>query len=264
MSFLSAEISIFGGKPIELYKFKRGNQTWLLNTSKKIVTYNGENYQPDYVKRDNLRSTASLGRQQISVTIKAKHALAGSYIGGMPTRATTLTIFRQHIGEAEVGTVWAGRITSIEFAGDEATVKCDPLSTALKRIGLHATYQVLCRHVHYGPMCRAIDNQIAGSVVSINGLKVTVNIGGTPADNFFSGGTLRNTDDAWLIVEQLGSVLTLASPPLSLPSGSAVTLSAGCDHTPGAGGCAKFNNLDNYGGFPFMPNRNPFGNDPIV
>ena len=31
---------------------------------------------------------------------------------------------------------------------------------------------------------------------------------------------------------------------------------AGCDHTTGAEGCAKFANEANFGGFPYVPNEN--------
>lgn len=266
MSFLSAETSIFGGKPIELYEFRRGTTTWLLNTSRKDVTYNGSIYKTAYIKRDNLRSTGALGRQALNVTVSASNDLAQSYLGGMPAQITTLTIYRKHVGEDEVGQVWAGRIVSISFADDEATIKCEPISTALRRIGLRATYQVLCRHALYGPQCRATDARISGTVSQVNGELVVV--GGfslPPQPKYFAGGTIRNASDAWLIVDQDSTTLTLAQPPIGLVVGASVTLSAGCDHTAyGANGCAKFENLDNFGGFPFMPKRNPFGNDPIV
>jgi hypothetical protein len=42
-----------------------------------------------------------------------------------------------------------------------------------------------------------------------------------------------------------------------------VTLYPGCDHTLGAAGCAKFANTDNFGGTPFIPNKNPFGGTAI-
>lgn len=266
MSFLSAEISIFGGKPIELYEFRRGNTSWHFNTSRKDFIYLSNTYSSVYVKRDNIRSTGANGRQALNITVAADNPLAVTYLGGMPAQATTLAIYRKHVGEDEIGQVWAGRVVNVEFSGDEATLKCEPISTALRRNGLRAMYQVLCRHALYGPHCRAIDNRITASVAEVSGQNVTV--GGfvlPPQAKYFAGGTMRSGDDAWLISDQNGVVLTLAQPPLGLISGATVTLSAGCDHTAFSNnGCAKFNNLDNFGGFPFMPKRNPFGNDPIL
>ncbi|AEY69557.1 tail assembly protein [Burkholderia phage vB_BceS_AH2] len=266
MSFLSAETSIFGGRPIELYEFKRGTQIWRFCTARKNTIFNGNVFQPTYIKRDNLRSTSANGRQALNVTVAATNPIPVSYIGGMPAQVTTLTIYRQHVGEPEVGQVWGGRIVNVEFSGDEAVLKCEPIGTALRRIGLRASYQVLCRHALFGPHCQALDNRISGNVAQVIGQNVTV--GGftlPPQAKYFAGGTMRHGDDAWLIVEQNGVVLTLSQPPIGLKSGDAISLSAGCDHTAyGENGCKKFNNLDNFGGYPFMPKRNPFGNNPIV
>jgi len=45
--------------------------------------------------------------------------------------------------------------------------------------------------------------------------------------------------------------------------GSTVTLWPGCARTMNA--CLnKFNNLDNYGGLPFLPSKNPFSGDALV
>jgi hypothetical protein len=37
----------------------------------------------------------------------------------------------------------------------------------------------------------------------------------------------------------------------------------GCDHTTGAAGCGKFNNVANFGGFPYIPTKNPHGGGPL-
>jgi hypothetical protein len=54
----------------------------------------------------------------------------------------------------------------------------------------------------------------------------------------------------------------VAALPQGLAAGTTVTLFPGCDHTLAT--CSgKFSNTANYGGFPFMPTKNPFGGDPI-
>jgi uncharacterized phage protein (TIGR02218 family) len=58
--------------------------------------------------------------------------------------------------------------------------------------------------------------------------------------------TIKSTDDA--------GNMTLVYPLESAPGvGDTFTVSAGCDHTMGAGGCAKFNNLANFRGYPYVP-----------
>jgi hypothetical protein len=64
------------------------------------------------------------------------------------------------------------------------------------------------------------------------------------------------------ILEHSGAAITLSSGASDIPVGAAVSLFPGCDHS--AATCAaKFSNAANYGGFPYMPTKNPFGGDPI-
>ena len=56
--------------------------------------------------------------------------------------------------------------------------------------------------------------------------------------------------------EQYGSGLTLIYPAPLTP-GETVSLYPGCDHTLQT--ChGRFNNAENFGGFPWIPRRNPF------
>lgn len=59
----------------------------------------------------------------------------------------------------------------------------------------------------------------------------------------------------------MGTVLTLLRPA-QLPAGTVVATYPGDDHTLTT--CdQKFNNAVNYGGDPFIPQKNPMGSDPI-
>lgn len=66
-----------------------------------------------------------------------------------------------------------------------------------------------------------------------------------------------------MITAHSGNVLTLVDGIDDLAVGSSVTLWPGCARTVNA--CAdKFANLDNYGGLPFLPAKNPFSGDALV
>jgi len=65
------------------------------------------------------------------------------------------------------------------------------------------------------------------------------------------------------IVAHSGANLTLTRPVPEFAVGSQIRLYPGCDHTKGT--CnTKFNNLDNFGGFPWIPIRNPFDGNSIL
>jgi hypothetical protein len=68
----------------------------------------------------------------------------------------------------------------------------------------------------------------------------------------FQGG--RNAGVLAQIKSAGSSQLVLAQPLQYVPQqGDVFSYWPGCDHTMGAGGCAKFNNLENFRGFPFVP-----------
>lgn len=74
---------------------------------------------------------------------------------------------------------------------------------------------------------------------------------------------LETNDGARMIVGHTGINITLVSPMPSLVPGQAVRLYAGCDHSTTV--CKnRFDNLANYGGFPWIPGKNPFTGDAIV
>lgn len=68
----------------------------------------------------------------------------------------------------------------------------------------------------------------------------------------FQGG--QNAGTLLQLKNAMGGVLTMAQPLDYVPAvGDQFVIWPGCDHTRGAGGCAKFNNLPNFRGFPNVP-----------
>ena len=64
-------------------------------------------------------------------------------------------------------------------------------------------------------------------------------------------------------VASSGGAVTLSAPIPGLKAGDAFEAYPGCDHTLST--CAdKFGNQLNYGGFPYIPVKNPFAGDAIV
>ena len=80
---------------------------------------------------------------------------------------------------------------------------------------------------------------------------------------WFVGGRLTAAGAQRLIVASSGGAVTLSAPIPGLTAGDAFDAYPGCDHTLGT--CAsKFGNQLNFGGFPYIPQKNPFTGDAIV
>jgi len=265
MSYLSIEQSAHGGQPQELYRFSQGAQRWLYTSGQAAVDYQSETYQPATISRGGLEQSNELARLGLEIRMPRDLAVASLFLAAPPEGVVSVTLYRRHVGDAEFITYWKGRITGARLSGAEATLKCEPIASSLKRPGLRARYQLLCRHVLYSSGCGALKDsfRVDGTVAAVSGVTVQVAAAASPPDGYFVGGMLATTAGARMIVGHAGIDLTLVAPMVGLTAGDAVQLYAGCDHT--MAHCKdRFGNLDNFGGFPFIPVKNPFTGDAIV
>lgn len=256
------------GYPIELYQFKRGlSETYYQTSHDEDIFYQSSTYESVQIQRGKIEQNAEIERQSMSLKIARTNPLLDNFIQFPPTEIITLTIFRYHANDGvtpEVAVVWQGRILTADFSGSEATLDCEPVFTSLKRPGLRRKYQTQCPHVLYGPKCQI--NNFAfveiGTLSVVNGFEITapqwVGIGG---NSYLRGGYIHfDNRDLRTIVDfnDAAGRITMASALPILEVGSVVNAFPGCKHT--LGDCKNiFNNINNYGGFPYVPGNNPFG-----
>ncbi|MFU8870174.1 hypothetical protein, partial [Natronococcus sp.] len=90
---------------------------------------------------------------------------------------TTLTLFRGHEQlPGETVAHWKGRVTGAEAEGQRIILNCDSVFSTLRRAGVRAKYQRLCRHALYGRGCGldiALHSSVA-TVTEVSGNAVTV------------------------------------------------------------------------------------------
>jgi hypothetical protein len=110
---------------------------------------------------------------------------------------------------------------------------------------------------------------VTTNVTSIIGATLTLSGIGAYPINYFAGGMIQWTnplvvaEERRLIRSSFSGSIVLVSTPVGLVSGDTVKLYPGCDHSIGENGCERFNNTDNFGGFPHTPMKNPFGSEPL-
>jgi len=264
MTFNDKEYSTDDAAPYEIYEFVRG--TWVMRlTTKDTELYISDNeiYQPAPISRDKIRQGEEIRKDTITLTIPRGHALASEFISIAPESTTTVTIRRLHrgldIGEAIV--VWKGRITGAQPRDEKVELSCESVYTSMRLHGLRLRAELICQHSLYDQYCKAdqpakrVDDTIA-TMTSPTILEMN-SISGTYTDGWFSGGILDYNQDSRFIVSHSGSTLRISRPLPGLAVGSSVALYPGCSRTISA--CRdKFNNLNNFLGFPWMPQENPF------
>jgi uncharacterized phage protein (TIGR02218 family) len=267
MTYAISEASAHDGQPVELYRFALGLDKWMFTSGQTEVVYQSENYEPAPIRRSGIEQGKEINRSGMDITLTRDNALAALFIASLPEGVVSVTLYRYHVTDTanEVIVLWKGRVGGARLSGSELVLKCEPIATSLKRPGLRARYQLLCRHALYSAGCGALKDsfRVDGNVMAVSGTTVQVAAAGTRPDGYFVAGMLQTDEGARMIVGHSGVNLTLVAPMPSLAVGDSVRLYAGCDHSTAT--CLnRFNNLANFGGFPYIPQKNPFAGDAIV
>lgn len=257
----------------ELYRFSEqaSSSVWTFTSGNEEVTYGGERYIPTSISRSDAEVKNEIAKANIDVELALTNKVAMRWLQDNGEKIVSLTIFERDKGGA-FNVVWKGRLASLSPGMTSVTLKMESIFTSLRRPGLRARYQRSCRHPLYGRGCNLNpeDFDVAGSVSAANGKNLTIAAAGAYADGYFVGGMLRTADGTLsYVVGHVGSSITVQRLSYSIVEEIAggfpfdVKLYPGCPHTRQA--CNdKFNNLLNYGGFDFIPTKNPMGGSSIV
>ena len=269
MTYDDRERSIADGQPIELYEFARGVVIANFTSADSDQVILDQTYTSAALQRSEIETSAERARNALRITCARNFPIADLFRIAPPTEIISLSVKRVHAGEDDVATIWMGRVLNCEWSGASATLNCEPVTSSLRRPGLRRKYSRQCPLVLYsqGPGQCNVDrsaHSTATTVTAISGLVLSVASLGTKP---WAGGFVEwQTDDGIIerrfISSYSGLNLTLSQPFFGLAVGDNVTVSPGCAHTQTM--CNDvYSNGANYGGFPFVPRKNPFDGTPV-
>lgn len=270
MTFSDEETSVESGRPVELFEFTLGTETFLYTSSPDTILVQANTYDPRAIKRGKREDGPEKRNANFTIELPTSDELAQKFLGVLPGVRVPVVVKRYHRGDGggpEVITTFQGFVLSANFTkqGRLCKLTARQALASLGRLIPSRSYASTCSHIHYEPdTCRVDDtapeNRISNDpVVSQVGniLTVTSIVSGGFNDGDFDSGFVEavGTSDFRLILEQVGNVLTLLTPFTTTPA--AVNIFRGCKHTIEA--CHDdFDNVINFGGFAFVPTRNPF------
>lgn len=273
MSYPQFETSYFSGSPAELYEFRYGDseaETVRLTSADVDITREGHVYSAIAMDRDSFEDDGNPDdSQQLNIRISRNNPLAEVVRAKSLDKAITVKIRATHVDDTsgQVMALWSGRVTGVSWEFPNMVVGCERMSTSLKRTGCRARYQRQCRHVHFLPGCN-LDRaayEITGTVTGVyqNGLELGIpELDGKP-DNYFAGGVIELGGTMRYILSSTAVYVTINRRVLGLTNEVAVKVYPGCDRSSQT--CRdKFNNIENYGGFDYIPIKGPFEGNSIV
>lgn len=262
MSFIS--------RYIEFYDFARGAQHWRYVTENKPLVYLGQPYTYENIKRSGLNESGDLTRNVLDLSVHDSMPLLDLYRGTAPMQDIDITLYRQRKSDGVVETRWVGVVGSVEWSTSKAIIHGLPPMASLRGLGLKRNWQKGCPLVVYSVGLGQCNKdreamRVNATILSTAGTTATAAAFAGYPDGWFDGGYLEwsvfGIVERRHIVSHVGTIVTLLTPAL-IADGTEVASYPGCNQDLIT--CdTKFANSDNYGGDPFIPEKNPFAGDPL-
>lgn len=258
MSYNTLETSPHGSQPFELFLFQTTGLSFALTNSENEITYLGQIYAPTTVSRSEQEISNEVVSGQMKIYLPIDHPLAELLIPYLPPAPIAVTAFSSHYGDGETVVIFVGEIASARFT-DQCEITCNSSQYLLQRKIPQQLYQAPCSHIFGDPGCGADLNShtFAGAVSALDstGTILTIPAFASIADSL-KGGFLKFGNTYRMIVDHVGSTVTLISAIAGLAAGAAVTGTAGCALTFAA--CQHYGRTRSFLGFDLIPIVNPF------
>jgi uncharacterized phage protein (TIGR02218 family) len=263
MSYLQSEAA--GGAPVELYRFVRKGEEWTYTSGDAPVVHDERTYRPEVIGRSSIDASEEDGAGSVDVEMDAGLAIVPQFIHGLAPTPVWLVVTRLHRGSEDAVVVFRGQVSSMALNNSVATLHCVPTRKAVERAVPRPFYQRMCNHVLYDSFCKADreEHRVETVVLQSSGIHMTLDPGmgfwKFDIPGYFSAGfvQVRDTEIRSFIVTHDGPLLTMLSHVSGFEVGAQVDVYPGCDRMERT--ChEKFQNIENFLGFPDIPTKNPF------
>lgn len=271
MTFSAFESSVESSRPVEIYTIAIGAEAFHYTTTEEPVTVGSNSFTPEALTRGRIGQGTEVQDSMLEIQLPASNEFVRRYrdiVPGARAMVTLQRVQRLDFPTPEVVTLFQGFVHSVAFndGGKTAKVAVVPATVVLTRTIPRFTFRAACNNFLYDARC-GIDPDdptfklTAGLVTAVVGSTITVAGANAFADGWFDAGFVEalGGTDARAVISHVGNDLELILPfPFDLV-GQFVVVRAGCAHSIAV--CkSKFDNVLRFGGFAFIPSRNPFEN----
>ena len=266
MAYATIEKSVRDGAPVELFIFEgpSAGLTYRYTNFPVNVNFFETVYTSVPMNRSPVAGASMADTEELMVEMPMSLGVVQEYAFKTPPRRLRLQIVRYHLGdEANYVLYWTGVVTGFAVSNGMAIARSVSIMEDAFRTEIPCVYyQNLCNHRLYDARCGIAQGGSwaqATTVSAIAGKVITVANDGGRDDGWYVGGMIVRGSDSErrMITAHVGNDITVSYAFRTLALSDAVTLHTGCDHTVTM--CEdRFANAPNFGGFPYIPKRNPF------
>lgn len=263
MPYNDDETSNTDSRPIELFSFLGTFNDYYMTSYSLPIVSSGRLYVPTTLKRSQLKvGTQEQTDSALEIEIPFDNPMVLEYAYDNAPPSLVMKMRRCHESNYnDTALLWTGRVTGFSVDGRISKLRVPSLfSYILEGNTPTPRFQAPCNHVLYDSRCGvnpALHQHIA-TVTSIVGNQIAVNSLPFSPGEGAAGVMISNSGEQRMIISNVGTSVTVTYGFSSLNVGDTITLRKGCDHS-FEGHCkTRFSNGPRFGGFPLVPDRNPF------
>lgn len=265
------ESSVQNGMPVECYQFIHDASSYLYTSKRDDVSIpvveNGITrtllFFAEYIVRNELEPGSQGNQSETVITVSKDNPIAKLYQGPPPEIPVRVKIFRLHaLDYKKYDVVFYGQVTQASFDDSQCSLSVKLENWLSKEIP-NGLYRYTCNNVVYDHNCRLNkdDWKVEVFLDKVIDLDVYSKDFAKFPDGYFNNGPMYFDGNIRLIAEHVGVICRLKYP-FSLKPRNNVFVAPGCDLLYKT--CLKkFNNSDNFTGFPYVAptdsEKNPTG-----
>jgi hypothetical protein len=277
MTYEVREESRATGVPYELYEFAYGpnaeNFLRYTNADRDLTLSGQRLFKAIPIQRQSYKSSGKVEKSNMTVTVPAEEDISILFSDFPPTQPVSLLVRAGHfpVSEPDIVAIWSGRVLSAAKKSRTTEFTCESTIVQLNRPGLRRNFQFGCPLVLYGGLCRA-DKAAATRTATVQsvdpqGLSLNTDWFGTTDVTKYKNGILSwstpiGTETRTIREAYADGGISFIGPVRNLEAGDTVSVTYGCNHR--LDDCQNLhNNVQNFGGQPWIPTKNPFKYHPF-
>lgn len=272
MAFSDNETGATTSQPVELYTFVGTRNTYRYTSADTNIVSNGQTYLARSIQRNRLETgTQDDDLLALEITFPYDDPLAVEYGYDVAPPKLDFELVRAHRPDLnDTRRLWSGQVSGFQIKGRTIAARVPSTFASLLAQPLpRPRYQGPDNHLLYseqnGINGTAPENQQTTDVLTlVDGLTVIVTDTSLNRDHLVGGEIIRDSDEERRLITNVldnsdgTTTLIFAFPFSQIEVGDDVRLRRGSDYSIGPDGSGRFNNEINFGGFPLVPDLNPF------